>query len=327
MNKIDPRLKEIQNEIENIRKILVRYGEMEIQNEGKTRKTKGEARIDELRARLAWLLLDAEEYHEGLIHYQKLPWGVYGEKKYIGISRALIELEEYSEAGKFLAKGLKRFPESGPLMVARGLLNRRIGDSYEALQDFRKAFELMPDDRHVIYDISLGLNDMGYSLEASNILRKLVKNYPDDPEYALELGHALTELGYPWDAVSYFRKTLKMGFESPAVYGGLSFAYMNLGMKNEALKVAEEGLRKFPEGHPGLYENLGELYRLMGWQAEAREILDKGLKIFPDDERLRKLLEDMDNDSPSDFNKRLRISTLLMFLISFLKKSLHKEKK
>ncbi|MEF9438442.1 MAG: hypothetical protein L0922_06805, partial [Candidatus Mariimomonas ferrooxydans] len=76
------------------------------------------SRIESFKSRLAWFLLEAGEYREGLRLYRELSWKTYGEEKYIGISRALIELGEYHEADRLLARGLNRFPESGALLVA-----------------------------------------------------------------------------------------------------------------------------------------------------------------------------------------------------------------
>ncbi len=321
MKNADPRLNDIKDEIKNIKKILVRYKGQEKESGEKTRKTRGEARIDELRERHAWLLLDAGEYHEGLTLYKTLPWGTYGEEKYIGISRALIELEEYHEAEKFLIKRLRRFPGSGSLLVARGLLHRRLGDDFAALEDFQSALTLTPGDRHALYDQAISLNSLGYYDEAVSILRKLVKKYPDDPEYLIEIGYSLLEQGNPQDAIQYYLKANKTGYESPNVYGGLCCAYIDLGMKTEALEIASEGLRKFPDKHPGLYENLGEAYRDMGWRDDALDILNKGLEKFPNDERLKSLLKEIeDKDDNSDLNNKLRLTGVFVILSEFLKK-------
>jgi len=311
----------VKKEISNLKKVLSKHYRQEEENGKRSIPKSVKDRIEEFKSRLAWLLLEIGDYQEALELYRSLSWQKYGEEKYIGTTRALTDLREYPEAGKLLAKGLKRFPDSSPLLVARGLLNFRLGNSYEALQDFNRAVDLTPDNSYALYDKALALNDLGYNLEASEILSHLVKEHPDEPEYRLELGFTMLELRHPDDAARNYRKTLEMGYESPSVYGGLCCAYVEMGMKSDALEIASEGLRKFPDEHPGLYENLGEAYNGMGWADEARAIVNKGIEKFPDDEKLKILLQEInDDESRKGVNSRLQMTGLYVFLSFLLKK-------
>ncbi|MEF9475382.1 MAG: tetratricopeptide repeat protein [Candidatus Mariimomonas ferrooxydans] len=321
MNNTYPGLTETQREIENHRKILTQYYKHQEKNGNQGVTKRVSSRIESFKSRLAWFLLEAGEYREGLRLYRELSWKTYGEEKYIGISRALIELGEYHEADRLLARGLNRFPESGALLVARGLLYRRLGDEFKALKNFQGALALIPDDSHALYDKAISLNALGYYNEAAAILKYFVEKYPDDPEYLIEMGYSLIEQGYPRDAAENYLKAKDMVFESPALYGGLYCAYMDQGMKDEALEIATEGLQKLPDEHPGLYANLGEIYREMGWRDDAIETLSKGLEKFPDDGDLKELLREIeDEDNDPDINKKLRVTGLFMLFSELLKK-------
>jgi predicted Zn-dependent protease len=61
-------------------------------------------------------------------------------------------------------------------------------------------------------------------------------------------------------------------------------------LKNDALHIAEEGLREFPDDHPVIYMGPGNAYFEMGWVEEARSILNEGLRKFPGDEDIRNML-------------------------------------
>jgi tetratricopeptide (TPR) repeat protein len=63
-----------------------------------------------------------------------------------------------------------------------------------------------------------------------------------------------------------------------------------MGLKNDALHIAEEGLREFPDDHPEIYMSLGDAYFEMGWVEEAKSILNEGLRKFPGDEDIQNLL-------------------------------------
>ena len=65
-------------------------------------------------------------------------------------------------------------------------------------------------------------------------------------------------------------------------------------MKNEALLIAEEGLREFPDDCSEIYMSLGDAYFEMGWLEEARGILTEGLRKFPGDEVIENLLGEIE---------------------------------
>ena len=97
-------------------------------------------------------------------------------------------------------------------------------------------------------------------------------------------------------------------------------------MKNEALLIAEEGLREFPDDCSEIYMSLGDAYFEMGWLEEARGILTEGLRKFPGDEGIEimlKRIEDETNDT--DKGKKPPIIRLLL-LLSLIQKRLLKQK-
>lgn len=276
--------------------------------------------LTNLKNSLAWLYLDLGEYDAGLALYRELPWQTHGEAKYNGMARALIEMEYYDEAGRLLRKGLKRFPESTPLLVGMGLLHRRLGYEFDAFKYFERALEFAPDDRHALYDKALALNGLGHYDDALPILKDIVETYPDDTGYLIELGYTYLSMGLPEDSIPFFQKAKDMEYLSPGIYGGLYCAYIDIGMKHEALEIAAEGIKKLPDKHPGLYENLAEGYKEFGWINEARDMLHEGLKKFPDDEGLKRLLKEIEDETDNpDKDKNPPIIGLIL-LLTLLKK-------
>jgi predicted Zn-dependent protease len=73
-------------------------------------------------------------------------------------------------------------------------------------------------------------------------------------------------------------------------------------------------MREFPE-EPGMYENLGEAYFEYGWLDDAKKVLEEGVRKFPDDERLKEVLkriEDETNDP--DKNKKPPLIGIMLLL-------------
>lgn len=96
---------------------------------------------------------------------------------------------------------------------------------------------------------------------------------------------------------------------------------MNMGLKDDAMEVALEGLREFPDGHPNLYRNLGDVYMKRGWIDEAKSVLEEGLRKFSDDEEMKKLLDEIEDHENDPYKgKRPPIVSLLILLVVILNK-------
>lgn len=301
MKKKDPRTVSILKEIKKLRRRLYKARcEYKLSKSLNYRKYI-KIYMDDLKQRIGWLLMDCGEYKKGLEIYKSLSWRTHGEDKYNGLCRAFIEMEDYSEATRLIVKGLDRFPESSCLLVAAGLLNKRLGHNYEALKYFEYALLLDPENMPALYDKALALNELGCYEEAAEILRPLVEDCPDDPEYLIEMGYCILSQGYPEEAAQYYKNAYETGCLYPGIYAGLYCSYMDLGLQEEALEMAEEGLREFPDVS-GMYENLAECYCDKGWIDEARDLLHEGIKKFPYDERLRELLEEIEDEDDDPDN-------------------------
>lgn len=274
--------------------------------------------IDDLKSRIAWLLLDAGEYEKGLAIYQTLTWRTHGEEKYNGMARALIETGYYDDARRLLEKGLSRFPESLPLLVAMGLLHRRLDDDFEALRYFEHALKLDPADKNALFDQVLSLNGLGYYEDAAPILKDLIENDPDDPDYLIEMGYIHLCRGYPEKALPFYKKAQATGCLKWTIYDGLFWAYFNMGLKNDAIQIASEGIKELSDSYSCLYGDLSRVYREMGWVDEARDILKKGLEIFPDDKDLTELLKEIEDETDNPDNGKKPPFGLLLILTSLL---------
>lgn len=100
---------------------------------------------------------------------------------------------------------------------------------------------------------------------------------------------------------------------------------MALGMKKEAMEIAVEGLKKFPDEDPYLYQNVGAVFFEIGWRQETIEVLKKGIEKFPEDEELKKFLKDAEDDT-DDPDGGVKPPVLgLMLLMAILQKRFGKK--
>jgi tetratricopeptide (TPR) repeat protein len=259
--------------------------------------------FDDLKMDLAWTLLDCGEHEEGFALFESLSWRGYGEVKCNGMARTLTEMGYYDEARKLLEVGLRRFPKSYALWVAKGALCDSLGDTFGLLECIEISLQFAPEDNSAgLYNKALAMIKLGCYGDALPIIDELIERYPEDPKHLAERGSCALEMGYPQEALQYYQKAMEVWKRSPTIYegicvcSGLCSSYMELGMKTEAMEIALEGLKKFPDEDPVLYHNVGATFYEMGWRNECIEILKKGAKKFPKDEELKEFLKDVEDD-------------------------------
>jgi tetratricopeptide (TPR) repeat protein len=282
--------------------------------------------FDDLQMNLAWTLLDCGKHEEGLALYISVCGRQYRERKYNGIGRALTEMKHYDEARRILEKGLKEFPESCSLWTGLGILHDLLGDHFESLKCFEAATEFDSEKSSgPLYNKALALMGLGSHADAVSIIDHLIGEHPEEPKYLADRGNCAVEAGYPREALQYYQKAMALFSESPdthtgvCIYAGFCFAYLELGMKREAMEIALEGLKRFPDEDSALYHNAGAAFFEMGWRKEAMEILKKGVEKFPEDEEMRKFLKDIedDMDDPDKGDKPPLLGVLLLMALIY----------
>ena len=282
--------------------------------------------FEDLKTDLAWTLLDCGKYEEGLALYLSVCGKQNRERKYSGIGRALTEMRHYDEARRIFEKGLKEFPESCALWTGLGILHDILGDHFESLKCFEAAIKFDPTKSlGPLYNKVLALMGLGSYTDAISIIDHLIEEYPEEPKYLAERGNCTGETGYPREALQYFEKAMALFSESSdphtgvSIYAGFCSAYMELGMKREAMEIALEGLKRFPDEDPALYQNAGAAFYEMGWRKEAMEILKKGVEKFPEDEEMKKVLKDIedDMDDPDKGDKPPLLGALLLLALIY----------
>ena len=268
--------------------------------------------IDHLKMKLGWALLDHGKFEQGLALFKTLSWRTHGQMKCNGMARALTEMGYHDEARRVLKLGLKKYPESYALWVAMGAWHDSLGQDFESLKCMEIALRFAPEDNSTgLYNKAFTLIKLGCYGDALPIIDELIERYPDDPRHLAERGSCALDMGYPQEALNYYQKAMEVWQRNPiiypgvCIYTGLCTAYLELGMKREAMEVALEGVKKFPDDDPALYQNVAAIFFEMGWRKEVIEVLKKGVEKFPDDEDLKKFLKDVedDMDDPGDGEK------------------------
>jgi len=309
------------------RKVMMAQHDLR-QTRNRRKRQKIKEYIDHLNMNLGYTFLELREYGKAMAVFSTLSYTTHGEMKFNGMAWALTEMGHYDEARRLLEMGLDRFPRSYALWVAMGALYDRLGEDFESLKCIETALQFAPEDNAGgLYDKALTLMKLGCYGDARSIIDDLIERYPEDPTYLADRGALALDTGYPQEGLKYYQKAMELWQQNPIVYSGICIhtglctAYSQLGMKKEAMEIALEGLKKFPDEDPIIYQNVGATFFEMGWRNECIEILKKGTEKFPEDEELKKFLKDVEDDldDPDDGEKPPLLGFLLLMALIYKK--------
>lgn len=269
-----------------------------------------------MKSDLAIRHIDNGEYYEAYEIYDCISWDARDELGYWGMSRVLIGLNHFEEAIQLLKKGLEKHPQYASLWHNLGNAHHLNKDYRQALKYFEKADLLRPDDPEILLTIGNALYGVGCYDEAHSIFQKLELEHGKTPHITAMLGYCTLATGYPDIAAEYFRELINTDFETPDIYNGLYWSYSDIGLEADAMDLILEGIQKYPTEDSQLYVDIGYEYFNRGWTEESIDILKKGLGIFPDDEEIKDLIEQIDDqlNDPNNGENPPTIAPILLLL-------------
>ena len=197
------------------------------------------------------------------------------------------EKGQYEAAIAEWKKALEISPDDTSALIAKahssfGVALARAGRFDEAIEQFRKAIAIRPNNAQAHNNLGTALVQAGKLDEGIVQLREVLLNSPDNAEARNNLGDALLRKGALDEAIAQFRKVLEVNPESAGVHFNLGRALARKGSLDEAI----EHLRKAADADPGFaaaQDVLGDTFYLRGNIPEALARWRKGLQLEPGD--------------------------------------------
>ena len=179
-----------------------------------------------------------KHYREAIKLDPKQPVRVYQE-----LAHQLIWHGYTEEAVTFLDDAIKSFPDQPGLYTALGACYSKIGDTYNAISNYEKAFELNRNQPLWVYLIYAGLLTKTERFDQSLIvLNELVNSYPDSADGFALLGLNLAKIGNFKKAISANTKAVELASEKNKSHCYLQLAqvFFEQNQKSEAeIKILE----------------------------------------------------------------------------------------
>jgi type IV pilus assembly protein PilF len=176
------------------------------------------------------------------------------------------------------------------LTQKQGRASRDLGERFlarnqpsQALEQFLKAYELIPDDPYLQYDLALAYDYKGALDKAEYHAREAIKLKPDYSNAYNYLGTIYYRQGRMEEAIEAFEKALSnLLYMSPQdAQRNLGGVYLALKQYHEAIIHLKEAIRLVPDFVPAL-NDLGKAYEGLKMYGEARRAYEKALEYNPE---------------------------------------------
>jgi len=143
---------------------------------------------------------------------------------------------------------------------------------------------VLAEDPHIIDGhVLMGgwLQKLGKDDEALQAYRQALEVKPDNESALGELATLYRKLGQPEAALEGYRTVLKLDARKPATWYQLATLYLDLGREKEAEQTFRQALEHNPK-MGAAYNSLGALAFQRGQLPQAEELVRKGLELEPD---------------------------------------------
>jgi tetratricopeptide (TPR) repeat protein len=160
-----------------------------------------------------------------------------------------INIEEYSDARRYLARCPMSGQEAVPVSFYRGICELGEGRAESAMAHFLEALAMGPsreDLGRVLFNIGTCLKELGRLDEAIDVLRKAVEVDPEDLANHNLLGFCYYRTKRHQQAVACFRRAVEIEPNSAIDWANLASNLRDMGEIEEAMAMYEKALSLDP---------------------------------------------------------------------------------
>jgi|SRR6185503_16116351 len=161
----------------------------------------------------------------------------------------------------------------GTELVARG-------DTEGAIQKYRAAMKLNPEDEEVYFNMAFAYARQGNTNQAIHYYNEALRIFPDYAEAHNNLGNLLVGLRQHTNALEHFTAALKVNPESSSALNNYGRCLAELGRPKEAVAQFSEAIRVNPDYLEARF-NLATTYSILEEYDEAIRQFEELLKKEP----------------------------------------------
>ena len=181
----------------------------------------------------------------------------------------------------------ERFPQ---IFQYLGVTYYRKGDFGQAVETFKKALAMEPDNTNVRFNLALSYEDQEKYEEAIAEYSQVIEKDPDNLAAHLNLGVLYGNIGDTEKEMEEYKAINKIDPKYPDIYFNAGIIQYNKDNIKQAMRMFRKTISCDPNFIKAYY-NLGVLYQQQGNEHMARNCLRKVLELDPGHEKARGTLK------------------------------------
>jgi tetratricopeptide (TPR) repeat protein len=177
-------------------------------------------------------------------------------------------IDDCKKALPYFLETIRRDPHRGDALYRIGYCMAMLGHYEEAIESYKQALQINPQDANVHTDLCLAYDDSGRYEEAVQSCQRAIQLKPDSAQAYNNLGWSYHKLGRYAEAVESSKQAIRLKPDFPKAHYNLGNHYLALKKYPQAAESYKEAIRlqfDFAEAHL----NLGAVYNQMGRFEEA----------------------------------------------------------
>ena len=151
------------------------------------------------------------------------------------LAEALLAIDRSADALSVLGRGLELFPTSAHLHHLAGNAWKRSGDYVTAIQSYRTAVGLQPNDAHILSNLATALASLSKFQEALIHAKRSIELEEGSAELFYNLGNIYQWMGDSDEAIINYERSLEIDATAPDSHTNLANAYKMSGRGQKAV--------------------------------------------------------------------------------------------
>ncbi len=193
--------------------------------------------------------------------YGGLP-GDYARNGIVKLARVLFWSKKFAEALSVLDEQWEVLFDSPRAQFLRGELMQSLGGATQAIEHYRKAYELAPDEKIIIIELASLYNKAGMADSSEVLLKRGLEQFPDDAQILGDYGMALARKGDTDAAMRLLLKARRLEPDNANIQLNIGNVYAMSGMFQRAGQAYLESIELNPAGSDGWYNLANINYEL-----------------------------------------------------------------
>ncbi len=244
-----------------------------------------------------------KQNEEAIAVYETVPAGsVLRTTADIQIAQLLENLDKKEESQKYLQQIVAEHPDNEDALTALGNAQRVEKKYSEAAATYTKALSISKKPEKVEWPLYY-FRGISYERDkhwdkAVEDFRKALAVFPEQPLVLNYLGYSWVDRGENLEeAFKMLHKAVELRASDGYIVDSLGWAYFKLGKYDEAVKELERAIDLKP-GDPTINDHLGDAYWRTGRKLEAHFQWNHARDLGPEPEDKKKILDKVENGLP-----------------------------